>query len=63
MIADSFTELHAMADLLGLRRAWFQGDHYDLTPIKREVAIRLGALPVDMRAIVNKRRALRSIQR
>lgn len=25
-------ELHAMAAKLGLKRAWFQGDHYDLTP-------------------------------
>ena len=25
-----FDELHAFAARLGLRRAWFQGDHYDL---------------------------------
>src|SRR4051795_2875324 len=27
-----FEDLHAFAARLGLRRAWFQGDHYDLPP-------------------------------
>lgn len=40
-------ELHAFAQLLGLKRAWFQpdrhGGHYDLTPGKRTRALYFGA--------------------
>src|SRR5215218_1227786 len=39
----SFDELHAFAARLGLRRAWFQGDHYDLPPHGRAAAVALGA--------------------
>lgn len=45
-------ELHAFAERLGLRRAWFQPKpqvyycHYDLTPNKRAQAVRLGAVEV-----------------
>jgi hypothetical protein len=49
MMADTLEELHAMADKIGLRRAWFQNTrypHYDLTPGKRNVALAFGA--VDM---------------
>ncbi len=39
----SWEELHAFAARLGLRRAWFQGDHYDLPPHGRAAAVALGA--------------------
>lgn len=45
----SLVELHTMADLLKLRRIWFQASpphripHYDLSPGKRAEALRLGA--------------------
>src|SRR5918995_1476779 len=39
-------ELHAFAARLGLRRAWFQGDHYDLPPHGRAAAVALGAVEV-----------------
>lgn len=39
----AFPALHAFAAKLGLRRAWFQGDHYDLTPSRRAAAVRAGA--------------------
>jgi predicted kinase len=39
----SFEELHAFAARLGLRRAWFQRDHYDLPPHGRAAAVALGA--------------------
>ena len=53
--ADTFDELHAMADKIGLRREWFQGDHYDLTPNRREVAIREGAIAVSAKELVVRR--------
>lgn len=40
-------ELHQLANRIGMRREWFQGDHYDLTPSKRAAAIRAGAIEVD----------------
>ncbi len=48
-------ELHAMADRLGLKRSWFQTgsfNHYDITPPKRLMAIRFGAVSVDSRLIL-----------
>lgn len=41
-----FAELHAFADRIGMRRAWFQDDHYDLSPVKRAMAVKLGATEV-----------------
>src|SRR5215208_366679 len=38
-----FEELHAFALRLGLRRAWFQRDHYDLPAHGRAAAVALGA--------------------
>src|SRR5215210_5680880 len=38
-----FDELHAFAARLGLRRAWFQRDHYDLPAHGRAAAVALGA--------------------
>ena len=46
-----FDELHAFAARLGLRRRWFQRDHYDLPPHGRAAAVALGAEEVrDRRA-------------
>jgi predicted kinase len=39
----SFEELHEFAARLGLRRAWFQHDHYDLPAHGRAAAVALGA--------------------
>lgn len=36
-------ELHEFAIKLGLKREWFQGDHYDLTTNKRQLAVNYGA--------------------
>ena len=52
--ADTDEELHAFALKLGLRRSWAQHmdhhfqlyHHYDLTPNKRAMAVRLGATEV-----------------
>ena len=53
-------ELHAFAARLGMRRAWFQdhriAPHYDLTPERRILALRLGAVEVSAREQVRRRR-------
>ncbi len=58
MYADSLEELHAMADKIGLKRAWFQNSwslqHYDLTPSKRLLAVRSGAIEQDRRSAIAK---------
>lgn len=47
MTSDSnVDELHQFAQRLRLRRAWFQGDHYDLTEGKQRLALTLGAVEV-----------------
>lgn len=62
MLADSVEELHAMAEKLGLRRAWFQpksSPHYDICQSKRTRAIELGAIEVDRRELVEVIKRLR----
>lgn len=49
MYADTLEELHAMAEAIGMKRAWFQPDggrlpHYDLVPARRAKAVELGAV-------------------
>jgi hypothetical protein len=58
LVSDtSLEELHAFAARLGLRRTWFQGDHYDVPAEVREAALRLGAVPVSSRELVVRLRA------
>jgi hypothetical protein len=58
LVSDaSYDELHAFADALGLRRAWFQGDHHDVPTEVREEAIRRGAQPVSGAELVTRLRA------
>lgn len=54
---ESYEELHRFADRLGLRRAWFQGDHYDVPGPVRDRAVALGAVPVASRELVTRLRA------
>lgn len=51
MIADTDDELHAMARRLGLRRDWFQGDHYDIAISKRALAVQYGAVEVTLKQL------------
>lgn len=49
MTADTREELDAMADRIGLRRAWIQHpgtwkEHYDLTQSKKRLALAAGAV-------------------
>lgn len=56
LVADSLSELHAFAALLGLKRQWFQCDgfypHYDVTLPIRLRAMRLGAVSADRKTII-----------
>jgi hypothetical protein len=68
--ADTADELHAFAQRLGLRRAWFQSkpgrpenDHYDLTQGGRALALELGAIAEDRRAGTRRRQAIRQVRR
>ncbi len=49
MIADSDDELHAMAARIGMKREWYQGDHYDVPLTRRDQAIAFGAIPITYR--------------
>ena len=54
---ESYDELHAFADRLGIPRRAFQGDHYDVPTWVRDEAIALGATAVDSRELVRRLRA------
>lgn len=66
MVADSDDELHAMADLIGVARRWWQspentsGSHYDIALSKRALALAGGATPITLRqcAAMNMRRRI-----
>jgi Protein of unknown function (DUF4031) len=56
MYADSLAELHGMALLIGMKREWFQErprlPHYDLTPARRMLALKYGAVEHSARQMV-----------
>lgn len=59
MVADTDSELHEMAAAIGVKRKWFQGDHYDVTKSARARAIARGAVFTTWRELalwVNARR-------
>jgi hypothetical protein len=53
----SHAELHTFAATLGIRREWFQGDHYDVPSHVREAAVAAGAVPVSSHELVRRLRA------
>lgn len=53
MIAETEAELHAFADSIGLKRSWFQGDHYDVAKGKRALAIRNGAIAIPLKTLAS----------
>ncbi len=57
MYADTLQELYDMADLISLRREWFQSHprlpHYDLVASKRRLAVSRGAKEHTLREMVN----------
>ena len=70
LLADTDEELDALAEALGLKRAWFQHrdampwkDHYDIPDELRAEAIRAGAVEVDLRHVAAHIRARRERMR
>lgn len=64
LTADTDEELHEFAARIGMRRSWFQksrtrpeANHYDVTDVRRDDAIRLGAVQETMREGAIRRRA------
>lgn len=58
LVSDvSYDELHAFAEVLGIPRRAFQGDHYDVPEPYRDEALRQGAVEVDARVLVRRLRA------
>lgn len=63
MIADTTEELLSMADKIGVNRKWIQypngpREHFDIALSKRALAVKNGAIEVDMRtlAMMERRR-------
>lgn len=59
MLADSESELHTMADQIGIKRQWYQGDHYDICLSKRTLALKAGAIEITARQAAAMRRRRR----
>lgn len=69
MVADTEEELHAMADLIGVDRKWYQYPkksrmpHYDIALTKRALAVQMGAQEISWRdAPAIARRCLAALQ-
>lgn len=66
MLADTEEELHEMADKIGILRKWHQypgtyKSHYDISLIKKKLAIENGAIEVtrkEIGKILKKRKGL-----
>lgn len=63
MIADTLPELHAMAERIGMKRAWFQGrasfPHYDVAQGRKAAALAAGAIEVDRSTLAQHMKRLR----
>jgi hypothetical protein len=65
LLADDVDELHRFAAELGVKWTTYQGPpktatpHYDITPLERDRALRLGAIPSTREQIVTAARNLR----
>lgn len=63
MIADADAELHAMARQIGMKREWYQGDHYDVPLARRELAVAAGAVEITYRqaGAMRRRKAVEGV--
>ncbi|MGD9704858.1 MAG: DUF4031 domain-containing protein [Acidimicrobiia bacterium] len=57
LVSDvSLHELHAFADLVGIPRRGFQGDHYDVPEEYRPQVLEAGAVVVESRELLRRLR-------
>lgn len=62
MWADSTSELHRMAEIIGVKKCWFENrrgrnfPHYDIHEDKRKEAIKYGAIEMHLRDYLIKRK-------
>jgi hypothetical protein len=61
MVADNLRELHAMAEMIGIRRRWFHRGHYNICLKSRARAIAAGAVEITSRDAVPLRRKLEDL--
>lgn len=60
LLADSEDELHLFANLIGMKRSWFQcGEqhtlpHYDLVASRRILAIKKGAIEITRAQLIER---------
>lgn len=63
MIADTLDELHRMADAIGIKRTWFQGNasfpHYDICQSKKRIALESGAKELSRKPFVWRLQSIR----
>jgi hypothetical protein len=52
LVADSLEELNKFAIKIDLKLIWLQKDHYDLTPTRRIMAIKNGAIEITRKQLV-----------
>ncbi|MEM7289462.1 MAG: DUF4031 domain-containing protein [Pseudomonadota bacterium] len=50
-------EIHEFANRIGMRRSWFDEDHYDVSISLRKKAVEAGAIEISWREMVKVRRA------
>lgn len=64
MIADNLDELHFMANAIGMKKEWFQGDasfpHYDVPLFRKKKALELGTIEVNRKELVKHMRRIRT---
>lgn len=59
MVADTRKELLDMVDKIGVKREWIQDydqprEHFDISETKKKLAIRYGAVEINMREMAEK---------
>ena len=59
MVADTLSELHTFAEQAGIKRCWFDRNHYDLNPKNHEAALAKGAQLVESKIVATVRKRLR----
>ena len=64
MLSESIEELHRMADIIGVKRKWFQSKastpHYDICLAKKKQALINGAVEINRREVATLCKRIRN---